>query len=235
MTIRRFILLVTTFIGFGAAVFVLYVVADRSAPLQTVKVMETTLPSNKLSFPYLAENSSVVLRTVSAYEGPYLEDGTDDEVVNIASLQIYNSGAREIMDLHIELLWESGCYVFEGNHIPPNSTVLLLEKNRALYCDYDYLVCNVQQECSIIFENDSLIEISDEGLGTLVVRNLTNDRLLDVNIYYKSWLNPPDIYIGGITYMVEIDQLLPQQKVLLTPDHYACGYNKVVTVTMGGK
>ncbi len=231
MTVKRFILLVTALAGFISVVFVLYVTAERSFVLETGEPTAPTPTFDTFSFPYSVGDSSIVLQAISAYEGPYLEDGSDDEVVDIAALKIYNSGMEEISNLYIELLWENGSFVFEGDHIPPDATVVLLERNRGLFHNYCYKACNIRQEIFKMCDIQDQIAIAEEGLGTVTVTNLTDRTLLDVNVYYKSWLNPPDVYVGGITYKTEIPQLLPQQTVSLSPYHYACGYNKVVTVT----
>lgn len=65
-------------------------------------------------------------------------------------------------------------------------------------------------------------------MGTLIVSNLTDRPLNAFNLYYKTWLSPPEVYIGGIVYKVEVPILQPGETVLLYPNHYACGYSRVV-------
>lgn len=71
-------------------------------------------------------------------------------------------------------------------------------------------------------------------MGTVLVSNSADRTLYDVQLYYKSWLSPPDVYMGGITYAAGIPVLLPGQTVCLYPPHYAAGYTKVLFVTAAG-
>jgi hypothetical protein len=75
------------------------------------------------------------------------------------------------------------------------------------------------------------IRITDQAMGTIVVTNVSDKVLRNVCIYYKSWLSPPDVYMGGITYMEQVPVLMPGQTQYRYPRHYASGYSRVVSVT----
>ena len=77
------------------------------------------------------------------------------------------------------------------------------------------------------------IAVADRAMGTLVVTNISQEPVENVRIYYKAWLSPPDVYMGGKSYVITIPALQPGQTEFLYPDHYACGFSKVVSVTVG--
>ena len=181
--------------------------------------------------PVNVPGTVLIAQRLSAYEGPFLEDGTDREVVNVAALHLYNDSSSVILKAHIELQWEDGIYVFEGDHIPPKSTVVILEQNAAAYRRESFLACWGWQETAQFQNAKNLISVTDMAVGTLVVTNMTDRIFRDVCLYYKSWLSPPDVYVGGITYMVQVPILLPGQTKYLYPGHYASGYSKVVSVS----
>ena len=229
---RRFVLLAVGIVGGVLAAGVLCISAeDVLKPPATIVgdspeelVAEITLPIN-------VPGTELIAQKLSAYEGPFLEDGTDREVVNVAALHLYNGSSSVILKAHIELQCENGVYVFEGDHIPPKSTVVILEQNAAAYRRESFLACRGWQETQQNQSAQSLISVSDMAMGTIIVTNMTDRIFRDVCIYYKSWLSPPDIYIGGITYMVQMPVLLPGQTKYLYQSHYASGYSKVVSVT----
>ena len=196
----------------------------------TVKQVDAIGLSEGISLPIAISNTNLIAKELSAYEGPFLEDGTDREVVNVAALHVYNGGTTEIHKARISLFWSDGFYVFEADHIPAGETVVILEKSGSLYRQGNYIQCNGWQELSQGEDVSKEISVTDMALGTMVVNNLTDETLRNVCVYYKTWLAPPNIYVGGITYMVQIPVLLPGQSKHLYPYHYAAGYSKVVAV-----
>ena len=185
-----------------------------------------------LTLPMMVPNTTLVIEVLTAYEGPFLEDGTDREVVDIAALQVCNVGDKEILQAYIELQLDDCFYIFRGEHIPPGIPVLLLECNAQHYRHAVITACNGWQVASTeTVLKKPKVAIQDRPLGTLVVTNLTEETLLDVRLYYKSWLSPPGICVGGIAYTVCIPVLKPGQTQYLYPHHFASGFSKVVCIT----
>ena len=198
----------------------------------TMKQESISSLSENISLPAAISGTNLIAQKLSSYEGPFLEDGTDREVVDIAALHVYNSGDTAIYKTRIALFWSDGFYIFEADHIPAGETVVILERSGSSYREGDYIQCNGWQELG---QGDAVskdVSVTDMALGTVVVSNLTDETLRNVCVYYKTWLAPPDIYVGGITYMVQIPVLLPKQSKNLYPYHYAVGYSKVVAVNV---
>lgn len=183
------------------------------------------------TFPITIPGTSLIAERLSSYEGPFWEDGTDREVVNAAALHVYNNSDNEILKVHIEFGWADANFIFEGDHIPPRSTVVILEQNACFYRNDAPITINGWQSFANTDNRASGICISDKAMGTIVVTNASDNVLRNVCIYYKSWLSPPDVYMGGITYMVQVPVLMPGQTQHLYPRHYASEYSKVVSVT----
>lgn len=185
-----------------------------------------------LEFPVSVPGTTLLAQKISSYEGPFLEDGSDREVVNIAALQVYNAGDKDVLRAHIVLFCGDTSLSFYGEHIPAGVTVVLLERSAGTFRSDGFVGCSGWQEIDNSAQRiDGEISVSDIAMGTVVVTNLTDKTFQNVHIYYKSFLSPPGIYVGGITYTVEIPALLPGQTEHLYPYHYASGYSKVVTVT----
>lgn len=195
---------------------------------------EELIPED-LRLPTWVSGTSVLVERLCAYEGPFLEDGSDTEVVNIAALLVKNIGSYELQKVEITLQFDSETMVFYGEHIPAGATIALLEQNAAPYSDERFSACTGWQEVSDQPGIGRDIAITENADNSISVTNLSDSTLEYLNLYYKSWLSPPNIYVGGITYQLEIPRLLPGQTRQVYPSHYASGYSKVVSLTMANQ
>ncbi len=200
--------------------------------VQNTLTKETFVPvqvtPNGFILPMTIPGTTLQAIEVSAYEGPFLEEDYGQEVVNIAALHVYNTGEREVRSAGITLQTEKGSFVFYGEYFPPGETVVLLEIHASLYEKATITDCTGWQEISDQAQVEGLI-ITDKDNGTLVVTNTTDKTLHNLHLYYKAWLSPPDIYMGGVTHSVSVPVLAPGQTEMLCPDRYATGFSKVVS------
>lgn len=208
------------------------VLASASAAVVQMPVQRR--PDSDVAFPITVPGTTLNVLKLMAYEGPFLEDGSDREVVDIAALLVCNRGDEMILRAQVELICGEKIYQFYGERIVPGVPLLLLEQNGAKYENGGVYACSGWQTTTICREYlDKEITVADEQMGTIIVTNHTTDTLEDVTIYYRSWLNPPGFFIGGIVYNVTVPILEPGQTVRLYPYHYAKGYSKPVSVTVG--
>lgn len=238
MMLRRWILLVFGVIGGLLTATVLYISAESSMAIPAVDtevptILLTEEPKNSIELPVAVPGTALIAQRVSAYDGPFLEDKSDREVIGVAALLVYNGGSKEIALAQVTLQYGDNTYSFIGENIPANGLVVLLEQDAKPYRSD---APNSSNGWQIVSDSEGadcdLIAVTDVGMGSFLVTNLSERLLNNVCIYYKSWLSPPDIYVGGISYRVTISQLLPGQKIHIDPEHYAVGYSKVVSVTV---
>ena len=238
MAVKRTLLLILGLVGSLAAVTALYVSAVGTLMVYNTPQLPTaSLPQKfataEISLPTVLSDTTLLLQNLYAYDGPFLENGSDAEVVNVAALQVCNIGDRELLKVHITLIMDTESYVFCGEHIPPGIPVVLLETDGKAFQKDGIIYCAGWQETKTQEPLEG-IAVADRAMGTLVVTNLTNRTFYNVRVHYKSWLSPPDVYVGGITYEVQIPVLRPGQTEYLYPFHYATGFSKVVCVTADG-
>lgn len=237
MALKRIFLLILGIVGGVFPATILYISAQGVLyePLPTVPVQEETVTNPEtLRFPIVIQGTSLTAQKVSAYDGPYLEDGSDREVVDIMALHIFNTGEQEVLKAYITLCIDENNYTFYGENIPPKSTVILLEQDAQSYHTGNLIGCGgwqVTEAASAVKQEK--ISVVDRAMGTLVVTNISEEAVENIRIYYKAWLSPPDVYVGGITYTVTVPVLQPGQTEFLYPDHYASGFSKVVSVSTG--
>ena len=241
-------------LGFAASVIVaavLYISADAilidgdsTLPTESTLPSEFTLPPEiditqtqatapkKMDLPIVVPNTTLIAQKLSYYEGPFLEDGSDREVVDVAALHVCNIGSSEVLQGYIELRRGENVLAFYAEHIPPGETILLLETNAKTIPQDGFTDCfGWQTTGQSANKAGELLSVTERAMGTIIVTNTTEQTINNICVYYKNWLSPPDIYVGGIVYVIEIPTLEPGQTEYLYPYHYAFGYSKVVSIT----
>lgn len=181
--------------------------------------------------PVSVSGTNLVIDQIAAYDGPYIEDGTDREVVNVLALVLRNTANVGIS--HAELTFMRGKeeYRFTADTIPPGASVVVLEKQRKPYIDTSYTSCfGWTVEDDGIWLDKSILEITEVGMGTLSVHNISEKIQENVKIFYKTYLKDTQTLIGGITYTAMIPMITPGAMVEINPFHYASGYTQIVKV-----
>ncbi len=186
------------------------------------------LPAQSLTFPCSIAGSDMRALQLVRYEGPFWEDDSETEVVDIAALLIENTGGY-LAEGAVVLEWEDARMVFELYDIPPNEKVLVLEKDRQRFRKGVPLTC-YGWESEAYPENTDFVTVEDAGGMYMAVTNDTNDKLPVVQICYKSYDSGSGMLIGGISYRVAVRDLLPGERRRISPYHYASGSSKVVQV-----
>ena len=151
----------------------------------------------QISFPIALEGTSLVAERLAAYDGPFIEDGTNDEVTGIAALVLRNAGAETVTQADILLEQGSQQLAFHADTIPPGMTVLVLEANRGTY---SMTACTAACATAQTREYPKIpLDVEPCGLGILRETNPTQSPLYGICLYHKQWQDPPGILVGGIS------------------------------------
>ena len=207
--------------------------SDRTPtdPSQETLVQTGDKPIEEDTFPMALQYTALVVEKLSSYDGPWLEDGSEENVIGVAALLVRNTATVGIEYARITLMQNGRELVFDATYIPPKSSILLLEENKTLYSDAPVSKCRYRTVIPGDFDlSRRYVRIEEEGLGSLKVTNLTQETMHCVRIFYKHHDLQADLYVGGITYSVVIPDLQPGETRLVTPYRYACGYALVAAV-----
>lgn len=179
-------------------------------------------------FPHKIPGTDLQIQDITAYEGPYLEDGTYEEICDVAVLIVSNTSEHPLETVEISLFGLRRTLEFSGTWLPPGSRCVLLEKNRRLYREESYVGCSGNQ--SICKEENALENITLEEVGddTLCLVNGGPERQPPVLLRYKTYMQEEDLYIGGVTNEVLFPSLAPGETYTLTPPRYVKGYGKII-------
>ena len=206
----------------------------------TVPTMPTKDPEptyvqagNQEGLPCDVRYTPLVVRQLASYDGPYLEDGTEEELTGVAALVVENTGTIGIE--YVQLVVNQGKreLVFNATYIPPRGTVLILEKNRQPYTRDTVTGCRCRTLIPGTFdwEKERILIQPGEGFS-LTVTNLTEEAMPYVRVFYKQHEAAADLYVGGITYSAVVPDLQPGETREVTPYRYAHGYSAVVAVVV---
>lgn len=183
------------------------------------------------AIPCRLQYTNLEILGLIAYDGPYLEDGTDESVTNVAALLLYNSGTIGIEYVQIVVFQDGKELSFDATYIPPKGTILILESSRAPFSETAVDECRCRTLIPGSFDwSAGQILVETSGLGSLVVTNLTQTAFSCVRIYYKQYDAESDMCLGGISYSTVVTDLQPGQETIISPYHFAVGYGRVVAV-----
>lgn len=180
--------------------------------------------------PYQLPNAEIQILSFGNYTGPYLENGKDEEVENICSIQIKNTSKQMIQYGEIILQTLGGETVeFVFTSIPANSSVVVLEKNKKTISKQDsflYVNCkgSYQMNASL---HESVIQLNPDG-DILKVKNISEKEINNVYIYYK--YKEDDLYYGGITYRISVGTLKANEEKEIQSYHYDNESSEVLMV-----
>ena len=88
--------------------------------------------SNGISvLPYTIPGTDLQIQSVTAYEGPYLEDGTYEEVSDVAALVVANTSEYPLQTVEISLYTLRRTLEFSGSWIPARRRWLAVPSDRS--------------------------------------------------------------------------------------------------------
>lgn len=182
---------------------------------------DPTLPTEETPFyPYL--DKDLRIDYIGSYIGIFMEDGTDEEVVNVLMLIVENTGNRDLQLARIDLEYRDFTANFSVTNLPAGEKVVLLETNRHAYVDETPLSANAHE---VVFFPEPMNLMEDKislsgGDGYINVTNTTDTRLDgEFFVYYKN--SAADLLYGGITYRVRISNGIdPGETIRVMTNHY---------------
>ena len=193
-----------------------------------IPVVADLEPSN-IRFPYAVPRTCLILREIMLYEGTYVEDGSNEYVVDIAGAVIVNTAGKGIENACVKLRWSGGEYVFEAQMLPPGEAVLVLDKSRQKYIERNWIDCIGEQQSGTGKWLMNEITVTEED-DLITVYNKSQENLQNVCIYFKGFLPETQMYFGGAAHCFELERLAAGQKVQIRPYRYVSDYARIVCI-----
>ena len=192
----------------------------------TASAKEENLQKNNSLF-YPISCTSICVNRVVSYDGPFYEDGTGREVIDIAALEICNQGDVVIPYACIIVETEGQQYIFQATMIPVDTPVLVQESNAQPYFREEILNIfgwNTVRKCSI----QPPVAIAETGMSEWTLINQSVQAVENLSVYYRTYYPEGNVYSGGKAFSVKIPKIEPGEKIKLYPEYYVSGYSRIV-------
>ncbi len=183
----------------------------------------------------LVLDQKLKLNWAKSYTGVFMEDGSNEVVSNVLSIEVTNNNENDLQLARFEIGYDEKTYQFEVTNLPAGSSAILIEKNRESFPDGEMITVAAN---NIAFFNEPMdihedvVDISGMK-GALNVKNISSSDIAgDIYIYYKYITD--DVYYGGITFRTKVSGGLKsgELKQVMT-GHYNPDTCKITMVTYG--
>lgn len=186
-----------------------------------------TTQEQPISLPHTISCTAMKVNRLASYDGPFYEDGSVREVLNVAALELHNLGQEVIPYACIRVTLEEQTYLFEATMIPPGGAVLIPEKYAQSYEAgrvRDIFGWNTTAQRSAL----GLITYREQGSDGIVVKNISAETLPQLALYYRTFYPEGQIYAGSRAFSVTLPKLHPGEQIHVRLPYYVCGYSRVV-------
>ena len=187
--------------------------------------------TNSAFFPYKIPGTTLEIAQINAYDGIFLEDGSDNEISNVTAMVLTNTGNACIEYMDITMDRDGEKLQFVGSALAPGGTVILLEANAKQFSNGDISNCTAEVATIKKMEmSENLVRVEENADGGLLVTNISGEDIPCVRVFYKFYIFDKEVYLGGITYTAKVIDLKASESCVITPSHYFQGYSKIVMV-----
>ena len=181
-------------------------------------------------FPCQIPGHDLVIERLAPYSGLYVEDGSNEELSDVAMLLIRNTGSQPVEYTQIVITYPSQTLQFYLSALPGGESAVVQERSRLPLpqekpTNASALVVE-RTEMAIAPE----ISVTDNGDNTLTVTNLTDKDIPTVRIFYKYYMEEENLFVGGIAFTVKLNRLGANKSLVVQPAHYTSQNSKIVMV-----
>lgn len=203
--------------------------SDGTSPKVEIPVANQT---SGLQFPCEVPGHNLRLEKLAPYTGIFVEDGTNQQVTDVAMLLVKNTGDSAVEYAEITVDYPNKTLTFQITALPAGERMVVQEKSGSG-------VPNgvAGQAAALVVHRTQMnitpeISVSDNGDNSLTVKNLTNKTIPTVRIFYKYYMKNENMYVGGIAFTVRITSFGPESTMVVSPSHYNSQTSRVVMATI---
>ena len=163
--------------------------------------------------------ATLAVLEVARFGGPYVEDGSDETVENVACILVENTTEQYVDYGVIQATVGGRQCSFTVTGLPGGRAAWVMEENRT----------PVEGDGAYSYEGETISPLrdavtADERVtvelleGEIKITNVSQKELTSVRLYYKQ-LHTDGNYLGGITYTVAAEGLQAGESKTLTAGH----------------
>lgn len=183
-----------------------------------------------MKLPYAIGDTGMVIQAIGSFEGPYVEDGSDEELENVGALIITNTSDSMIQYSVINFKAKNGkdmSYVI--TNLPSNTSVMVLEKNRLAFSGNESLTLDSETTTNTKpdFHSSEVAVSASDKLVSLT--NNTDKTIKTAYVYYKIYVEG-GVYFGGITYRAKLENIAPGETLTQGASHFFTSNSEILSV-----
>lgn len=176
-------------------------------------------------------DENLTVEAIGSYSGNFLEDGSDEPIVNVAAMLITNNSDSMLQIAQITFqVNDLETAEFKVTNLPAGTSVLVLESNKREYREEDSYTYG--ETASGYMEQPTLEEDKFElitEMGKITLKNKTDQAYEQVYVYYK-YVQIGGAYLGGITYRTPFENVPAGGEVEAVAGHFNPGSSQIMAV-----
>ena len=146
-------------------------------------------------------------------------------------LLVKNNGDFPIEYTRISVVCGQEELVFDISALPAGEKMVVQEKTgKAISGDEAAAASALVVQRANMEMSEGKVQVTDNGDNTLTIKNLTNETIPTVRVFYKHYMQQEDLFVGGIAFTVRIARLDAGASVTIQPSHYTSKTGRVVMV-----
>ena len=202
-------------------------------------LMAKSITANNIEKIELEAGYDLQITEIGAYSGPYMEDGTDEDVSDVMMITVKNNGKQAVQYGEITMTGKDGeTALFKFSSLEAGQEMTVLEGTRKIYRRKDNYNVAFASNVAYFRKNPSTyaeqLQIQPLGGGLNVINISQHDIDGEIIIYFKNLKD--DRLMGGITYRGRItDGLKAGEVKQLMSQHFTEENTKVMFVTINGE
>ena len=184
----------------------------------------------KVSSNFKVDDAAITIQRINGYSGIFIEDGSDKEVKNVAAIEVKNTSNKPLEFAQIQLYNGSKKLVFDVSTLPANSSVVVMEKNKASFNSSKGVTYGGTTAGYVnSLEKASSIKCKKVKNNGIEVTNTSSKNIPCVRVFYK-YKSSEGYYVGGITYTAKVEYLKAGASQTIYPSHFASDGGEIMMV-----
>ena len=184
-----------------------------------------------ISFPCTIPGYDISIEKMGPYSGIFVEDGSNANVKNVAMLMVKNNGDYPVEYIQIRVLCGQEELLFDVSALPAGERLVVQEKTgKTILAEKAISASALVVRRADMEMSESKVQVVDNGDNTLTVKNLSNETIPTIRVFYKYYMEDENLFIGGIAFTVRVSMLGAGASVEIQPSHYASRTSRVVMI-----
>ena len=184
-----------------------------------------------ISFPCTIPGYDISIEKMGPYSGIFVEDGSNANVKNVAMLMVKNNGDYPVEYIQIRVLCGQEELLFDVSALPAGERLVVQEKTgKTILAEKATSASALVVRRADMEMSESRVQVVDNGDNTLTVKNLSNETIPTIRVFYKYYMEDENLFIGGIAFTVRVSMLGAGASVEIQPSHYTSRTSRVVMI-----